>query len=549
MRAVRTAGIGVGLAIASGAWAADAPRARLRLATVPPVQRGQMPEAAPAPPPGSTPLGPPRDVGNPSVTVSPGIPAMPPTVTPPPVGGPPMYVQPGLPPQGLPTYGIPIEGQPSMPVPGQPLPNYGLQLAPGPGVPMAPAGLPAGAVPIGPPRMLNQPQMVPGRPILNAATAVTALPYGIASGLLAGPGGGRFSVTAESLLWWVQAPRVPVLVNTSSPQFSGITGLGDTRSLFGGDTLSSSAHSGGRFGAAYWLDPERSLAIDGNIFFLTANAKEYGTSTRQDALIARPFINVNTAMPFSQLVAAPGLSTGGILVRPETSVWGAEVNFRTPLVACDACRTFELFAGFRYFHLDDQITITESFVRTPDSPQSIGVPNAISGQVRDQFRTENDFYGFNMGFQGERRRGNWFLGYKASIALGTVFQSAEANGGQLIQTTAGPVAASGGLLALQGANIGRRTQSEFGALPEAGLKIGYYVTPRLKLSVGYNFLYLNSVLRAGDQIDPFLDVNRIPNFPLPAGATPTANTTRPILPLRTTDVFVQGVSFGLQYVW
>ena len=44
-------------------------------------------------------------------------------------------------------------------------------------------------------------------------------------------------------------------------------------------------------------------------------------------------------------------------------------------------------------------------------------------------------------------------------------------------------------------------------------------------------------------------MNRIPNFPLPAGANPVANTTRPILPLRTTDVFVQGVSFGLQYTW
>ena len=499
MRAVRTAGVGVGLALASGAWAGEAPRARLRLAT-PPVTRGQSPETSP--PGNSTPLGSPRDVGNPTVTVSPGTPApgMMPTVTPP-LPGPPIYTQPGVPPQGLPSYGIPVEGQPGIPLQGQPLPTYGLQLAPGPGVPVspgmavgpvgplmtnAPGGLPPGAMPIGPPRVV-------GAPLASAGAGVATMPYGIASGLLAGPG--RFSVTAEALLWWVQAPRIPVLATTSSPQFNGISGLGDTRPLFGGDTLSSSAHAGGRFGASYWLDPQRSLAIDGNIFFLSANAKEYGTSTMRDALIARPFVNANTAMPFSQLVAAPGLSSGGILIRPETGVWGAEVNFRSPLIACDACRSFDLFAGFRYFHLDDQITITESFVRTPDSPQSIGVPNAISGVVRDQFRTENDFYGFNMGFQGERRRGNWFLDYKASVALGTVFQSAEANGGQLIQTTAGPLAASGGLLALQGANIGRRTQSQFGVLPEVGVKLGYYVTRRLKLSVGYNFLYLNSVLR------------------------------------------------------
>ena len=55
-------------------------------------------------------------------------------------------------------------------------------------------------------------------------------------------------------------------------------------------------------------------------------------------------------------------------------------------------------------------------------------------------------------------------------------------------------------------------------------------------------------MRAGHQIDTGLDVTRIPNFPLPGNIAPLPNT-RPLVPLRTTDVFAQGVSFSLQYTW
>ena len=85
---------------------------------------------------------------------------------------------------------------------------------------------------------------------------------------------------------------------------------------------------------------------------------------------------------------------------------------------------------------------------------------------------------------------------------------------------------AGGLLALPGANIGRYTQSKFAVVPEAGVKIGYHLTPNLRLAVGYNFLYLSSVLRPGDQIDTGLDVTRIPNFPLPGDYRPVAASAR-----------------------
>ena len=49
--------------------------------------------------------------------------------------------------------------------------------------------------------------------------------------------------------------------------------------------------------------------------------------------------------------------------------------------------------------------------------------------------------------------------------------------------------AQGGLLTVPGTNIGRFSQSRFAVVPEIGLNLGYQVTQRMKVFVGYNFLY------------------------------------------------------------
>ena len=47
---------------------------------------------------------------------------------------------------------------------------------------------------------------------------------------------------------------------------------------------------------------------------------------------------------------------------------------------------------------------------------------------------------------------------------------------------------------------------KFAVVPEVGFNVGYQVTPHLKFFVGYSMLYWSRVLRAGDQVDPMIDV-------------------------------------------
>lgn len=357
----------------------------------------------------------------------------------------------------------------------------------------------------------------------------------------------RWHVSADYLMWFTKSFGIPPLVTTSLPASNGIIGFPDTSTLVGNRSFTDTLHSGARFSGTYWMGQREMWGLDGNVWFLGRNGASITSNSITNPVLARPFINLNAGTSFSELVASPGLSVGAANVNTDTSVWGAEMNVRHYL-ASTCCARLDLLTGFRYMDLSDDLKITETFARSPAAPLAIGTPNILFGTVQDQFRTENQFYGGQVGLVGEIRRGRWFANARGTVGIGSVFQSVEINGAQTLLYDTGPVSTPGGLLALPGANIGRHSQNRFAVMPEVGLQIGYHVTQHMRLAVGYNLLYLSSVLRPGDQIDTGLDVTRIPNFPLVPSPTPLA-VARPWVPMKETDFFAQGISFSVQFTW
>lgn len=476
----------------------------------------------------------------------------------------PISVRPVLRSQSTPIVGIPAAlqqpgvGQPK-PVPNPMVTEYrdqnGRLIAPGQPIPLASTGT------FIPPPLTSNPAYVEtgvlpsvgmADPYAAAGASSNALFPGrgrLRNALLGGANEGRFTLGAEYLLWFVKAQTTPTLFTTSSPQFNGILGQGDTRPLFGEEVLGNTQQNGGRFTASY-LFPNRNWGIDGNVFFLGNNSGTTFLSSQNDSLIARPFTNINSGQQFSQLTAFPGLATGTARVDFDTNIWGAEINAKRALLCGPTpCSRLDLLVGFKNLNVSESLNITENFARTPDSPRSIGTPNALAGTVEDRFRTENHFYGANVGMQGEIQRGRWYLQGKATVAFGQVYQTVAINGAQTIITDTGVTRAEGGLLALPGANIGTYTQSKFAVLPEAGLTLGVNLTPHLRLGVGYNIMYLSSVVRPAGQIDTGLDVTRIPNFPLDPAPARSSIVRPTALPLRDTDLFIQGLTFQLQWTW
>ena len=406
------------------------------------------------------------------------------------------------------------------------------------GVPVSP-GVPMGA----PVPMSVVPSMVPeGCPVeMMGAPAATGV------GRLAACNNPRWYVGAEYLGWWTKSTQLPTLVTSSLPADNGIIGRPTTISVLDG-SFGQTLHGGARFSGGWWFSDEQYRGLDWRFLFLFSNGNSFATNTNSYPVLARPFFNTNNPVgPFSEIVGAPGLANGGVVVNLDNSLWGAELNYRR-FIAGNGCARLDGIAGFRYLNFTENLGITESFVRTTDSPMSIGTP-ATSGIVQDNFRAVNNFYGGQVGLTGEVRRGKWFVNGRSSIALGTVHQSATIGGGQALTFANGTVGQyQGGLLALPGGNIGTFSQNKFAVLPEMGLNLGYHVTPHLRAFVGYNFLYLSNVLRASGTIDQNVDAARIPNFPVP-GTTAPQFPVHPAPQFHTTDFWAQGVSFGLQWSW
>ena len=70
-----------------------------------------------------------------------------------------------------------------------------------------------------------------------------------------------------------------------------------------------------------------------------------------------------------------------------------------------------------------------------------------------------------------------------------------------VTTTAGPPPF--GLFAQ-----GNRSQTEFAVVPSGTIKVGYDITPDLSLTLAYNYLYMSSVGRIGDQIASPSDIRQ-----------------------------------------
>jgi hypothetical protein len=360
--------------------------------------------------------------------------------------------------------------------------------------------------------------------------------------------GGRVWVRAEYLLWGVKNDQLPILATTSSPQDRGFLGQPTTRVLFGGQGVPNQLQSGFRVNGGVWLDECQTCGIDFGYFNLGRAGYDRTLSSDQYPVLSRPFFAVNPSLnrEFAEQVAFPGVSTGTLNINGSTGLWGAQANLREVL-CCNCCSRWELFAGFRYLNLDEDINITEIIVQGPNNP--LGNPTGTLAVVNDHFSTRNQFYGPQIGAGYERKLGRFFLGATGQVALGVTHQTLTIEGSQRLTPPGGaPSFFTGGLLTTP-SNIGRFESDRFSVVPEITLTAGYQLTRRLRVFGGYNFLYWSNVIRPGDQIDRVVDVTLVPNSSSTPAGVPFSGQLRPRVLFTQTDFWAQGLNLGLQYNW
>jgi Putative beta barrel porin-7 (BBP7) len=370
----------------------------------------------------------------------------------------------------------------------------------------------------------------PALPSQVAPPAQAAIEPPIANGFdVTSKPSSRFYSSASFLLWWTEGQFVPPLVTTSPqgtlPADAGVLGNPTTTVLFGGRRLNTGIRLGGRVTAGYWLDDGFKTALEGDFLALQDLQSSFVLASTGDPILARPIFNVLTNSQDAVLTAFPGIVTGSIYATASTSaVFGAELNLRRN-VFDDCCCRVDILGGYRFLGFNDTVQILDTEISEEQR-----------FDVLDFFQTSNRFHGAQLGLVATTHYDCWFFEARAKLAMGVTVETADVVGAT--STNSGPPV-SGGVLAVV-SNIGHYNRAAFAVLPELTLTASRQITSRLRASLGYTFMYLSSVARAGEQID--LNIN--PNlFPPPVVAGPLLPQFR----FNPAGFWMTGLNFGLQF--
>jgi len=337
--------------------------------------------------------------------------------------------------------------------------------------------------------------------------------------------------SAEYLLWWIKRDQVPPLVTMGS---NGVIGSPGTRVLLDNLDFVDDFRQGGRFTLGYRFESNPRFTIEASYFFLSDGQAKATFSSPGDPVLAQPYIdvaNVVTGVPAATLVSAPGVASGSIAVGARTALSGAEANLTACLICSDRFRLTAI-GGFRFLRLEDDLENGEQF---KFAGNTVG--------LQDEFRTTNNFYGGQVGLEAGGRYGMLTIDVRGKIALGQMQQIADINGVTNVLKPDGSTAIfQGGLFALR-TNIGRHQRHTVAFIPEVGLDVGLQLTSHGKLYAGYSLLWVSTVARAGEQIDPMINTTQ---FPILSGNGPLVGRARPAFNFVGADFWAQGLNFGLE---
>jgi hypothetical protein len=342
----------------------------------------------------------------------------------------------------------------------------------------------------------------------------------------------------EFLLWWGKGSHVPPLVTSSSDPLvtrpdAGVLGVPSTTVLFGNQLLGDQMQAGGRATLGLWLDPQQNTGIATRYTQLEGDNETFRGTSDGSTVLARPFFNQLLGQQDALLIGFTDpntgpVATGSVFAQYKTEFLASETYGRFMLER-DRKKRIDFIAGYHFFRFDNFLTVN-SLSTSQEFPLTGTMFN-----LSDRFDTENEFHGGMIGLMGSYANGRWAVNWTTKVSYGGARQAAEISGQTTITPTVGaPVTSAGGLLA-QPSNSGVFERSQGVWVPELSLNLMYHASPNWSLGVGYNYMWISSVLQSGEQIDTHVDLSQ------------TLVPPRPAFQFRDTDYWFQGVNFTAMY--
>jgi hypothetical protein len=238
---------------------------------------------------------------------------------------------------------------------------------------------------------------------------------------------------------------------------------------------------------------------------------------------------------------------GGVInINSQLHLWGIEANGFLNCICSDNVQ-IDGILGYRHINLDELIQISTQTGGANAAGVFFGGNTAPAGflaSTLDQFGTRNIFDGGQFGLRGVLSCGRWSLFSDAKVALGNTRETLSITGISTLSGATGGASLPGGIFALP-SNSGTFSQNRFTIAPEVNVALSVQLHRCLRAFVGYDFLYLNNVIRPGDAISNIVDSRQMPTFG--ANYNPAASTGTPGVPgFVHRDFFAQGFFVGLE---
>lgn len=368
-------------------------------------------------------------------------------------------------------------------------------------------------------------------------------------------------ISIEGLTMWADGMDLPPLVTTSpqgtSQDNAGVLTRPGTQTLYGGTDILSGSTNAVRLDFGFWLNRCHTWGVGGEYIELDGRTETFSATSTGNPILARPFFNTLTGLEDSDLVAfndgGATQLTGTVSVSSYSELKGGSFYVRRLVASKETyrrgffsgcqelfCSRSEFRVGYRFMELNEGVVIRE------DDVVNSGTVNRGRFDIDDGFLTTNKFNGVDLAWSSRITRNYWTLDTMFRIGVGNTQQKVGIAGQTSIvdQNAQNPTTETFdvGILALA-SNSGLFEQDQFSVLPEFNLTVGYQLTDHLKATLGYTAIYWSNVARPGQ----FIPTMANPDLFAPPIAS--AGDPRPLFKWDTTDYWVNGISYGLEYRW
>ncbi|MGN6136461.1 MAG: BBP7 family outer membrane beta-barrel protein [Aureliella sp.] len=348
---------------------------------------------------------------------------------------------------------------------------------------------------------------------------------------------GRLSVRAEAGLFWRRGMGLPPLVTTApvgtAANVAGQLGQNSTQVLLGNNIVNQDMQAGFRINVATWLDPSCYRGVIVRYTNAGDQSNDFVFTSSATPILARPFNNITsgTSTPDTQLVSYPGDSSGDIRVRTTSELDGFDIALKR-LAYRDRFTRADWLFGYQHNHIAESLHITSNTTVTGNVPPLTG--SSIS--VSDMVRTTNNFNGAVIGLMSTRQFAYFKFEAIGRLGLGSLERRVDLAGSTTTTSSAGVATTESQGLLVRNTNNRPFKDDTFVTVPEFGLNAGYYLTPNIDFSFGYNYVLIPKVAQPGRQLDGTINLS-----------DPLSGAMRPQLALSTQPYWIHSLNLGMQW--